>query len=66
MTGALPARKKPNLFRRAERAIVGFGMGIGAFFIEKLVMRSIKKGGGKTKPDPATQMKSTGGEIEHD
>ena len=64
MTGALPARKKPNLFRRAERAIVGFGMGIGAYFIEKMVMRSIKKGGGKPKPAPATQMKSTGGQIE--
>ncbi len=65
MTGALPARKKPNLFRRVERAIVGFGMGIGAFFIEKIVMRSIKKGGGKKKPSDATPIKSIGGEVEH-
>ncbi len=43
---------------------MGVVMGIGAFFIEKLVMRSIRKGGGSTKPDAGTPMQSRGSSIE--
>jgi len=43
---------------------MGVVMGIGAFFIEKLVMRSIRKGGGGLKPDAGTPMQSKGTSIE--
>ncbi len=39
-------------------------MGIGAFFIEKLVMRSIRRGGGTTKPARSTPMQSKGTKVE--
>jgi hypothetical protein len=42
---------------------MGVVMGIGAFFIEKLVMRSIRKGGG-AKPDAGTPIQSRGTSIE--
>ena len=35
-----------TVVRRLERWAMGVVMGIGAFFIEKLVMRSIRRGGG--------------------
>ncbi len=44
--------------------MMGGVMGIGAFFIEKLVMRSIRKGGGSAKPDAGTPMQSKGTRIE--
>ena len=43
---------------------MGVVMGIGAFFIERLVMRSIRKGGGDSKPDSGTPMQSRGTTIE--
>jgi hypothetical protein len=51
-------------FRRFERIMVGVVMGIGAFLIEKLVMRSIRKGGGDTKPVEGTPLQSKGSQIE--
>ena len=39
-------------------------MGVGAFFIEKLVMRSIHKGGGAAKPVEGTPLQSRGSTIE--
>ena len=62
---ALPDKPKPKLLRRIERAIVGFGMGIGAFFIERIVMRAVKKKGGSPKTAEPTPLKGTGGDIEH-
>jgi hypothetical protein len=56
-----PPRSLP---RRFERWLMGIVMGVGAFFIEKLVMRSIRKGGGDTKPDAGTPMQSRGTKIE--
>jgi hypothetical protein len=50
-------------FRRFERIMVGVVMGIGAFLIEKLVMRSIRKSGG-AKSTPGTPMQSRGSQIE--
>jgi len=54
-----------SLFRRMERWMVGVVLGIGAFLIEKLVMRSIRKEGGEPpKPPGGTPIQSKGGEIE--
>jgi hypothetical protein len=44
--------------------MVGVVMGIGAFLIEKLVMRSIRKSGGDGKPVEGTPMQSKGSQIE--
>jgi hypothetical protein len=46
-------RSKPNLFRRLERWGVGLILGAIAFVLERVVMRSIKKG--STKPSPAVE-----------
>ena len=61
----LPDRPKPSPFRRFERAIMGFVLGIMAFFIEKMVMRSLKRSGSKTPVNTPTPIKGTGKEIEH-
>ena len=61
MTPVTPPRR--SLPRRLERWLMGVVMGIGAFFIEKLVMRSIRKGGG-AKPDAGTPIQSRGTSIE--
>ena len=52
-----------SLPRRAERWMVGVLMGVAAFFIEKLVMRSIRRGG-EAKPTEGTPMQSRGANIE--
>ena len=44
--------------------MMGGVLGIGAFFIEKLVMRSIRKDGGTAKPGTGTPMQSRGTKIE--
>jgi len=61
----LPDRPKPSPFRRVERAIMGLVMGIMAFFIEKMVMRSLKRSGSKTPVAGATPLKGSGKDIEH-
>jgi hypothetical protein len=61
---ASPDRPKRSLFRRAERAVMGLIMAVMALFIEKMVMRSIRKGGGDAKPDAGTPMQSKGTSIE--
>ncbi len=43
-TNASPRPK--TFFRKAERVLVGAAMTVMAFFLEKIVMRSIRKGGG--------------------
>jgi hypothetical protein len=62
MTSVTPRPR--SLLRRIERWMMGGVLGIGAFFIEKLVMRSIRKGGGSAKPDAGTPMQSKGTRIE--
>jgi hypothetical protein len=42
-----PDRAKPKGFRRIERWGVGLVMGILALVLEKAVLRSIRRGGGK-------------------
>ncbi len=63
MTG--PRRtKKPKGIRRVERWIVGLGMGVIAFVLEKAVVRSIKKDGGASAPSEPTTITSKGSEAE--
>ncbi|MBA3689903.1 MAG: hypothetical protein H0W82_00635 [Actinobacteria bacterium] len=58
-------RPRPtSLPRRFERWMMGVVLGVGAFFIEKLVMRSIRRGGGTTKPVESTPMQSKGTRVE--
>jgi len=44
---------------------MGLVMGIMAFFIEKMVMRSLKRSGSKTPVAGATPLKGSGKDIEH-
>jgi Mn2+/Fe2+ NRAMP family transporter len=56
-------RSKPkNAFRRVERWVVGLVMGVIAFVLERVVLRSIKKTGSAAKADP-TPIQSTGSDI---
>ncbi len=65
-----PPRATPrprNLFRRLERAFVGFLMAIMAFVLEKIVVRGIRKEGGGPRPAPAeesTSITTKGGAID--
>jgi hypothetical protein len=43
---------------------MGVVMAVMALFIEKMVMRSIRKGGGGAKPDAGTPIQSRGTSIE--
>jgi hypothetical protein len=52
MRPAQPESPKRPWPRRIERAILGAAMGVIAFVIERRVLKSIRKGGGKeAKPD---------------
>lgn len=58
-----PIVKPPKGIRRLERWLVGVAMGVIAFFLERIVMRSVKK----KVPDPApTTLTSKGGEVDYD
>lgn len=66
MTGV--DRPKPKGFRRLERWLMGVVMGVIAFVLEKIVMRSIRKDGGK-EPSPAsagTVVTTNGVEVDVD
>lgn len=60
-------RSKPkNLGRRLERWMVGVVMAVIAFVIEKMVLRSIRKGGEPTASTEElhTTLTSKGGEVD--
>jgi hypothetical protein len=58
-----PIVKPPKGIRRLERWIVGIVMSIIAFFLERIVMRSVKK----KVPEPVpTTLTSKGGEVDYD
>ena len=58
------ARPKPkNVFRRVERWAVGVAMAVVAFVLERVVMRSVRKGGKETASEPTT-LTSKGGEVD--
>ena len=55
---------KPRGVRRVERWLVGLAMAVIAFILERIVMRSVKKGGyAKDQPTPTT-VTSKGGEVD--
>jgi len=53
-----------SLFRRIERWGVGLILGVVAFFLERAVVRSIRRGETKAKPSQPTTLKGTGSDIE--
>ena len=58
-----PIVKPPKGIRRLERWVMGVAMGIIAFFLERIVMRSVKK----KVPEPVpTTLTSKGGEVDYD
>jgi hypothetical protein len=58
-----PIVKPPKGLRRLERWVVGVAMGIIAFVLERVVMRSVKK----KVPEPLpTTLTSKGGEVDYD
>ena len=59
--GAAPVKG----IRRLERWFVGVLMGIVAFILEKIVLRSVKKKHPETEPAPTT-LTSKGGEVDLD
>ena len=44
--------------------MMGVVMGVAAFFVEKLVLRSLRRSGGSTKVDEGTAMQGRGASIE--
>ena len=58
-----PLVKPPKGLRRLERWAVGIAMSIVAFFLERILTRSVKK----KSPDPVpTTLTSKGGEVDYD
>jgi hypothetical protein len=57
-------RRPKSVLRRLERVLVGIVMGVVAFVLEKVVMRSVKKG--RTTPPPAesTSLTARGGDVD--
>ena len=55
---------KPKGLRRVERWLVGLAMAVVAFVLEKVVMRSVRKGGTvTTQPEPTT-VTARGGDVD--
>jgi hypothetical protein len=54
------------LFRRVERFAVGAVMTVMAFVLERIVIRSIRKGGGDTPEAPSTALRTQGAEVDLD
>jgi hypothetical protein len=56
---------KAKGFRRVERWGVGVVMGIVAFVLERVVMRSVRKGGKQISVEPeVTTLRSKGGAVD--
>jgi hypothetical protein len=55
--------RKPKGFRRVERWGVGVVMGIVAFVLEKVVLRSVRRKGNAPKPE-GTMFKTSGAEAD--
>jgi hypothetical protein len=66
VTASTPTRRQrpaPRGLRRAERWLVGLVMAVLAYVVEKAVLRSIKKGTTKPKPEESTAITGTGADI---
>lgn len=59
-----PLVKPPKGMRKVERWFVGVAMGITAFVLEKLVMRSVKKKEPDAVVATASTLTSKGGEVD--
>lgn len=55
--------KPKNVFRRMERWAVGLAMAVVAFVLERVVMRSVRRGGKETSPQ-STTLTSKGGKVD--
>jgi len=56
MRGERPLRRRGRMFRAFERWILGFGMGVVAFFIERRLIKALKKGSMEPAPRTAAEM----------
>jgi hypothetical protein len=65
MSGETSPRPK-TLFRKIERVGVGAVMTIMAFILERVVMRSIRKGGGDAGEVESTTLRTKGAEVDLD
>ncbi|MGZ4109594.1 MAG: hypothetical protein ACXVP7_07900 [Actinomycetota bacterium] len=63
---AVRDRPAPKGLRRVERWLVGVVMTVFAYVIERVVLRSIKKGNTTPKPVEPTAITGTGAEISAD
>jgi hypothetical protein len=60
-----PDRPRAKGIRRLERGVMGVLMGVIAFILEKVVMRSIRRGGGSEPTTGAgTTVTTKGAEID--
>ncbi|HEY6567147.1 MAG TPA: hypothetical protein VI341_06475 [Actinomycetota bacterium] len=59
-------RAKPTGLRRLERGVMGLLMGVIAFILEKIVMRSVRREGGGTPSAGGMTVTTKGGEIDVD
>lgn len=61
-------RRRPrSLLRRLERWVVGLGMAAIALVLERVVMRSVRRGGSAQAPEaepPSTTFTSRGGDVD--
>jgi hypothetical protein len=65
----MPGRTTPRprtVFRKVERWFVGAVMSVMAFVLERMVLRSIRKGGGAGPEQPPMAITSKGGEVDMD
>jgi hypothetical protein len=60
------AAPPPRGIRRIERWLVGIGFGVIAFVLERVVMRSVRRGGNEPRvPEPeARTITSRGGDVD--
>lgn len=56
----------PRGIRRAERWVVGIVMAVFAFVIERVVLRSIRKGETKARPTEGTPLTASGSDVSAD
>ena len=59
-----PRRRRSRLFRAFERLVLGGGMTVVAFFIERRLIKAIKKG--SVEPAPRTAAEAEPGESEQE
>ena len=57
---------RPRGIRRIERWLVGIAMAIVAFILERIVMRSVRKGSDAKVRTAPTTVTSKGGEVDLD